>query len=375
MPAHKVAAVWMGFVAILIFWGCEQPATVPTADAESADGEGQIAENVVEPSPFAHRPPDFSEQVAAARPAVVNIYTRTDPPGEAVSSFSPPGIVPRDRVRQSLGSGFIFDSQGLVLTNDHVVSEASEIAVRLLDDRVYSAQVVGRDPPTDIAVLQLVDSDAELPTVELGDSDELVVGNWVLAIGNPLGLASTVTAGIASATGRQVMPPGGHLRFQDFIQTDASINPGSSGGPLVNMQGEVVGIATATSQDGHGLGFAIPINMVRDILDDLLEYGRVRRSWLGIYVSDVPADLRDEIDLPEQGGALLTRLVDDGPAEQAGMEPGDVFLAIDGEEVDDAFHLSWLAATIGVDVTVDVRIMRGNDEVILPLTLGLLPED
>ena len=384
MPAND----WLRWLVVITFvaasgtalaMGCNGDrvdSDEPPPSDVSSDDDSPANAGIDEQAPFLSTPPNFAEQVAAVRPAVVNIYTRTDPPDEeARQPFSPPGIVPQQRVRESLGSGFIFDEQGLVLTNDHVVRGASEIAVRLLDERIYSAEVLGSDPPTDIAVLKLVDVEEELPTIGLGDSDELAIGNWVLAMGNPLGLASTVTAGIASGTGRQVMPPGGRLRFQDFIQTDASINPGSSGGPLVDMAGEVVGIATATSQEGHGLGFAIPINMVRDVLNDLIEHGRVQRSWLGIYVGEVPARLRDELDLPDEGGAVLTRLVEDGPAEEAGMEPGDIFLELDGEEVDDAFHLSWMAATIGVGVTVDVLIQRGSEELTLPLTLGLLPDE
>lgn len=385
-PILWVILIAMGSLLSGALLGCDRPATEPHIDASApspddtttqADAERDVedlpreADEAAEPATF----PDFAEMVSRVRPAVVNIYTRTDPPSQRdPAAMGPPGIVPDQRVRESLGSGFIFDEAGLVLTNDHVVRDASEIAVRLLDERVFSAEVIGSDPPTDIAILELQEIEEDLPIVELGDSDKLEVGNWVLAIGNPLGLASTVTAGIASGTGRQVMPPGGRLRFQDFIQTDASINPGSSGGPLVNTAGAVIGIATATSSSGQGLGFALPVNMVHEILPDLIEHGRVERSWLGIYVGEVPTRLREELDLPDQGGAMLTRLVDGGPAEQAELQPADIFLEINDEEVLDASHLSWLAATIGVDETVDVVIQRGSERLTLPLTLGALPE-
>ena len=371
-PARAAALAWRPLVLGLCLI-----ASPLACDRQDADPPPDVGEDVavMEEAPRFASPPDFAGQVEAVRPAVVNIYTRTDPPeGRERPPVPHPGVIPEDRVRRSLGSGFLFDESGLVLTNEHVVVGASEIAVRLFDERIFSAEVVGADPPTDIAVLQLQEVTEGLPTVALGNSDDLAVGNWVLAIGNPLGLASTVTAGIASATGRQALPPGGRLRFQDFIQTDASINPGSSGGPLINTSAEVVGIATATSQAGHGLGFAIPINMVRDVLEDLQEYGRVRRSWLGIYVAHLSPAIREELELPAEGGALLSRLVEDGPAEKAGLQPGDVFLALDGHPVDDAFHLSWLAATFGAAQTVDVTIQRGTEELTVPITLEMAPE-
>ncbi len=361
-------------------FACE-PAESPPAQPEvasppDATQESTPPEQAVAPPETTTVPLDFSDNVARVRPAVVNIYTRSDPPDPDITSPPvPPGMVPEQRVRESLGSGFIFDEEGLVLTNHHVISGATEIAVRLLDDRVYSAEIVGSDPPTDVAVLRLEldEEDDPVPTVALGDSDNLEVGNWIIVIGNPLGLSSTVTAGIASATGRQVMPPGGQLRFQDFIQTDASINPGSSGGPLVNTSSEVMGIATAVTADARGLGFAIPINMVHEILGDLIEYGRVSRSWLGVFIGDVPARYREEMDLPPKGGAMVTRLVEGGPAEDAGLQPADVIFQIDDRDVDDAHHLAWLAATIGVGEEVDVLIFRGDEEMTVPLVMGALP--
>lgn len=317
---------------------------------------------------------DFADTVEAVRPAVVNIYTRSRRSSES-AGVAGPGAIPRERIEESLGSGFLFDAAGLVLTNDHVIAEAEEISVRLLDERGFRAKVLGRDPQTDLAVLRLEEVESPLPFLTLGDSDSLRVGNWVLAIGNPLGLTSTVTAGIASATGRHILPPGnGTLRFQDFIQTDASINPGNSGGPLVNHRGEVIGIATALSSAGQGLGFAIPINMVKVLLDDLIHLGRVRRSWLGIYVGDVPGALRRELNL-DQGGVLITRVVEGGPAEEAGLVPGDILLRLDQLNVDTPARLSWIASNLGVEKRVEVELLRGSEELVLPLIMGALPEN
>ncbi len=343
----------------------ESAATVPDAKETS----NLVApDSQATPSAF----PDFADLVEHARPAVVNIYTRT-----TVSTPLPPGlspnIVPRDRIQQSLGSGFLIQPTGLVLTNEHVVRNASEIAVRLLDERWFYAVVVGTDPKTDVALLQLTDAQ-DLPFLELGDSDKLRVGNWVIAIGNPLGLTSTVTVGITSAVGRNSLPIGGELLYQDFIQTDASINLGNSGGPLLNTQGLVVGINTAVVSSGQGLGFSIPVNMVRDILPSLQNEGRVRRSWLGLYVSDVPAALRNELNLTTPGGALITRVVDSGPAAQAGIQAGDIVQKVDGQSVESSARLTWLAANLGIGRSVPVDIQRGDESIRLILTLGALPE-
>lgn len=356
--------MWMASFFFAVFWGCEP---------SPPQFEGSEVGAVHEPSGQGGGAVDFADMVERVRPAVVNIYTRTAIPEDRRLLHPSPSIIPRERVEQSLGSGFIFDRQGRVLTNHHVVDGATEIAVRLLDDRFYTAELIGSDPQTDTAVLQILEAPEDLPMVELGDSDRLRVGNWVVAIGNPLGLTSTVTAGIASATGRQVLPVGGELRFQDFIQTDASINPGNSGGPLVNREGEVVGIATVVSSAGQGLGFAIPINMVREILDDLVNEGRVERSWLGIYVAQVPPALKKELDLTDMGGALVTDVVEGGPSEQAGILRGDIILGIAGRPVADANELTWRAANLGVGQAVEVLVFRAGAKLRLSLVMGASP--
>ncbi|MFW6053230.1 MAG: S1C family serine protease [Persicimonas sp.] len=330
----------------------------------------------------AARPLSFADVVAGVRPAVVNLYTRKrvarkGPFRPFSRRGSPNGMVPRERLAESLGSGFIIDDEGHVLTNHHVVNNATEIGVRLFDDRFFKAKIVGSDPKTDVAVLRIEHAE-DLPVIDLGDSHELRVGDWVVAVGNPLGLTSTVTAGITSAIGRRGIPVSEEMRYQDFIQTDASINPGNSGGPLVNTDGEVVGINTAISAQGQGIGFAIPINMALEILPQLKKTGHVERSWLGVYVEEIPQAVRREFDLPsvagEDGGALVTRVVPGGPAADAQLEPGDIILSIDGQAIDDADHLAWQAANLGVGRTVAVEYWRENRERTTELTMGALPD-
>ncbi|TXD37022.1 trypsin-like serine protease [Lujinxingia vulgaris] len=353
-------------LAALLLSACQ-----PSPDTPSSPDPGEAAPTADVAASPAAMPPDFSTLVGNARPAVVNIYTRTTAPRPR-SPLLPPGMAPPEREQQSLGSGFIFDSQGLVLTNEHVVRDATQIAVRLLDERVFEADVVGTDPQTDVAVLRLRNAD-NLPTLTLADSDALLVGQWVIAIGNPLGLTSTVTAGITSATGRQVIPPGGQLRYQDFIQTDASINPGNSGGPLLNVHGQVVGICTAVVAQGQGLGFAIPVNMVKTILPALIEEGRVSRAWLGAYVSEVPDALRSELDLGP-GGALITRVIAGSPGQLAGLQPGDIVMRIATEDVTNANQLSWVASNLRVGQPVPVNIQRGSEALELTLTPAPQPD-
>lgn len=363
---RRSALILLSALAAFLLGACQ-----PSPDTPSSPDPGEAAPTPQAEAVPSAMPPDFSTLVGDARPAVVNIYTRTTAPRPR-SPLLPPGMAPPEREQQSLGSGFIFDSQGLVLTNEHVVRDATQIAVRLLDDRVFEADIVGTDPQTDVAVLQLRDAN-DLPTLPLADSDALLVGQWVIAIGNPLGLTSTVTAGITSATGRQVIPPGGQLRYQDFIQTDASINPGNSGGPLLNVAGQVVGICTAIVAQGQGLGFAIPINMVKTILPALIEEGRVSRAWLGAYVSEVPDALRAELELGP-GGALITRVIEGSPGQLAGLKPGDIVMRIATEEVTNANQLSWVASNLSVGQPVSVHIQRGSESVELTLTPAPQPD-
>ncbi len=353
--------------------GCESDAKPrrPEPSEATTVGEADEPAEPVRPAPAAGRP-SFADMVETARPAVVNIFTRTRVKTNRYILTPGRKLVPEKRVTESLGSGFVIDDEGHVLTNYHVVGEAQDIEVRLFDGRRFRAEVLGEDPKTDIALLRL-DEASDMPVIPLGDSSELRVGDWVVAIGNPLGLTSTVTAGIVSATGRKSLPIGG-MRYQDFIQTDASINPGNSGGALLDVDGNVVGINTAINEAGQGIGFAIPINMVKEILDRLKSGGRIQRSWLGIYVDPIPGPLRAELDLPDEGGALVKRVVKGGPAEKARLAPGDVILELDGEAIEDADQLAWLAGNIGVGKKVSLTIRRGNQELELPLVLGALPD-
>jgi serine protease Do len=318
--------------------------------------------------------PSFAELVERSKPAVVNVYTRVKQREQRVPVHPLYGpMVPREQVGESLGSGFIITAGGLALTNHHVIKGATEIEVLLPDERRFKARVVGDDPKTDVALLQIEAGAELLPVVPLGDSGALRVGDWVVAIGNPLGLTSSVTAGIASAVSRRNVPLGGELRYQDFIQTDTSINPGNSGGPLFNTAGEVVGINTAINAEGQGIGFAIPINMVKQILPQLEQTGRVQRSWLGIYVEDIPTKAREQLGIA-RGGAVVMQVVPGGPADVAKLERGDVVLSIADQPVEDASQLSWFAANLGVGRTVPVKVIRNGAEQRLELRLGALPD-
>ncbi|GIX46403.1 MAG: hypothetical protein KatS3mg131_0614 [Candidatus Tectimicrobiota bacterium] len=227
--------------------------------------------------------------------------------------------------RQSLGSGFVIHPSGLILTNDHVIEGAEAIKVILQDERQLEARILGRDPKTDLALLQVEPADP-LPAVVLGDSDALRIGEWVMAIGNPFGLSHTVTVGIVSAKGRVI----GAGQYDDFIQTDASINPGNSGGPLFNIRGQVVGINTAIIAGGTGIGFAIPINLAKEIVPQLYRSGKVTRGWLGVMIQKITPELAQALSLEEAHGALVTEVVADSPAAQAGIERGDIIVAFDG---------------------------------------------
>jgi serine protease Do len=253
---------------------------------------------------------------------------------------------------KSLGSGFIISEDGYILTNNHVVADADEIKVTLSDKKAYAARLVGRDEKTDLAVLK-IDADHDLPTVKLGDSDKLEVGDWLIAIGNPFGLARTVTAGIVSARGRVI----GSGPYDDFIQTDASINPGNSGGPLFNAEGKVVGINTAIVASGQGIGFAIPINMAKDLLPQL-KTGKVSRGRLGVHIQEVTAELAASFGLEEKHGAVVSEVIDESPAARAGLQVGDIILAVDGEKVEEMRRLPRMVAAKKPGTKVSLKVLR-----------------
>jgi serine protease Do len=328
----------------------------------------------------------FSQVAEKLKPAVVNISTtmvvkqqpsfrgrpspfgEQDPFREFWERFFG-GEMPRERETRSLGSGFIINKEGYIVTNNHVVENSKEIIVTLHNEKDYKAEVIGKDKKTDLALIK-IEAEGDLPMAPLGDSDKLGVGEWVLAIGNPFGLAETITAGIVSAKGRAI----GAGPYDDFIQTDASINPGNSGGPLFNFWGEVVGINTAIIATGQGIGFAIPINMAKEILPQLKEKGRVTRGWLGVLIQKVTPQLAESFGLEEERGALVSQVLEDSPAQKAGMEQGDIILEFDGKEIKDFGDLSRIAASTPIGKTVDIKVFRGGQIVSLEATVAEMEE-
>jgi serine protease Do len=283
-----------------------------------------------------------------------------------------PEVQPRRAT--SLGSGFIIDPAGLIVTNNHVISDADEINVILQDDTTLKAEVVGKDAKTDIALLR-VKTDKQLSAVPLGDSDQIRVGDWVLAIGNPFGLGGTVTAGILSAHHRDIQAG----PYDDFLQTDASINRGNSGGPMFNTNGEVIGINTAifspmASGGSVGIGFAIPSNMAKSVVAQLKDHGRARRGWLGVRIQGVTDDIAESIGLDKPRGALIASVSDKGPAQVAGIQAGDVVLTFDGKDVTDMRRLPKIVAETPIDKSVKVTIWRKKKEQSFDVKVGELQE-
>jgi len=332
--------------------------------------------------------PNFTELAKKVGPSVVNVSTTQvrrmaqdapspfgpgDPRNDLLERFFG-GRIPRaPQPRQGVGSGFIIDSDGTILTNYHVVGEAEKISVTLSDGKRYDAKVIGKDQKTDIAVIK-IDAGRELPAVSLGDSDRLEVGEWVVAIGNPFGLDHTVTSGIVSAKGRQI----GAGPYDNFIQTDASINPGNSGGPLINLRGEVVGINTAIfSQTGGniGIGFAIPTNSVKDLLPQLKDKGRVVRGYLGTTVQKITPEIANSLGIKESGGALVADVVRGSPAEKAGIKTGDVIIEFDRKEIKDSSDLPPVVARVAPGTTVQLKVLREGKQVSLPITVGELKDN
>jgi len=335
--------------------------------------------------------PDFVVLAKKLKPVVVNISTTQVSEGRGSQEFSSPfgdedpfndfwrrffgGPAPRGPQRQrSLGSGFIIDGDGSILTNNHVVENARKIVVKLAaDDQEYEAKVIGRDPKTDIAVIK-INAKTNLQAATLGDSDRLDVGEWVVAIGNPFGLDSTVTSGIVSAKGRHI----GQGPYDNFIQTDASINPGNSGGPLINLRGEVIGINTAIfSRTGGnmGIGFAIPINLVKEVLPQLRGKGKVTRGFLGVLIQKVTPEIAESLNMDRGYGALVANVTKDGPADKAGVKVGDVIVEFDGKEVKDSSDLPIIVARTPVDKRARMKVLRDKKEVTLTVTVGELKDE
>ncbi|MFC1883219.1 DegQ family serine endoprotease [Thermodesulfobacteriota bacterium] len=329
-------------------------------------------------------PGSFSELVKGARHSVVNISTvkvikrrgvpfrfgrrsdPNDPFGEFFERFFGEKM-PKKFKQRSLGTGFIIDKEGFILTNNHVVENTDEIKVKFDDGKEFEAKIVGRDPKTDLALIR-IDTDRSLEALPLGDSEKLEVGDWVVAIGNPFGLGNTVTAGIVSAKYRNI----GAGTYDNFIQTDASINPGSSGGPLLNTSGEVIGINTAIfSRSGGniGIGFAIPINMAKDIIPQLRTKGKVVRGWLGVMVQQITPELKEKLGLEEEKGALVANVTKGGPAEKAGIKRGDVITAFGKKEINMMKELPLVVAATPVGKAIPVTVIRDGEKKIIKVKI------
>jgi serine protease Do len=340
------------------------------------------------PGTVVKTPLSFSELTDRVKPAVVNISTSKTfkgrsfgtPFGRSPFGGSPFGGSPfgddffdrffgdmprREFKQRSLGSGFIISNDGYIFTNNHVVEQADKILVKISDGKEYEAKVIGTDANTDIALIKIKPSNS-LPVAEIGDSEKVKVGEWVIAIGNPFGLDATVTAGIVSAKGRVI----GAGPYDNFIQTDASINPGNSGGPLFNMEGKVIGINTAIVAQGQGIGFAIPINMAKNILGDLKTKGKVTRGWLGISVQDVSDDIAKNLNHQNKGGALVSDVFKGDPADQAGIKVGDIITEINGKPIKDTHELLLTIAALQVGQKMNVKAIRDGKEMTFRVTVA-----
>jgi len=329
-------------------------------------------------------PASFSDVAEMVSPAVVNIRTvKTVKGGGRVFRHFMPGPFnkedpfqdffnkffgdeqQRDYKERSLGSGFIIDQEGFIVTNNHVVENADKIKVILKNGDEYDAEIVGRDANTDISLIKIKAKNS-LPVVKIGDSEAIQVGQWVVAIGSPFGFEQTVTAGIVSAKGRVI----GSGPYDDFIQTDASINPGNSGGPLINMSAEVVGINTAIIASGQGIGFAIPINMAKGIIEQLKTSGEVTRGWLGVAIQPIGKELADYYGLKDGKGVLVTEVFSGDPAEKAGIKPRDIILEVNNKKVEESRDLTRMIADTAVGETVTVKVLRDGKEKIFRVEIA-----
>ena len=326
-------------------------------------------------------PGSFADLAERLMPSVVNISTTTTittqsnpfpfqfPPGSPFEDMFKEFGAPQERKSAALGSGFIIDEKGIVVTNNHVISDAEDIIVRVNGDKEFKAKVIGADPLSDIAILQLETKEKFIP-VKFGNSDKARIGDWVIAIGNPFGLGGTVTSGIISARNRSI----GLSRYEDYIQTDASINSGNSGGPLFDMNGDVIGINTAIlGRSGSiGIGFSIPSNSAKVVIDQLIKFGETKRGWLGVRIQDVTKEIAEIEKLDEPRGALVASVASNSPSEKAGVKAGDIILEFNGERIQEMKQLPIIVARTEVGKKVKVKIWRDKKEIIKTITLGRL---
>ena len=327
-------------------------------------------------------PGSFADLAEKLMPSVVNIsttqtvVTKSNPfPGFEFPPGSPFGDMfkdfgtPQEKQSSALGSGFIIDEKGIVVTNNHVIDGAEDIVVQVNGEKKFKAKVIGADPLSDIAVLQIETNEKFIP-VNFGNSDKARIGDWVVAIGNPFGLGGTVTSGIISARNRSI----GLSRYEDYIQTDASINQGNSGGPLFNMDGDVIGINTAIlGRSGNvGIGFAIPSNSAKQVIDQLIEFGETKRGWLGVRIQDVTKEIAEVENLGKPRGALVASVAENSPSEKAGVKSGDIILEFDGQAIQQMKELPMIVAKTKVGKSVKVKIWRNKKEITKTITLGRL---
>ena len=327
-------------------------------------------------------PNSFADLAERLMPSVVNIsttqtvVTRSNPfpnfqfpPGSPFEDMFKEFGTPQERQSSALGSGFIIDEKGIVVTNNHVIEGAEDIVVQVNGGKKFNAKVIGADPLSDIAVLK-IDSNERFLTVKFGDSDKARIGDWVIAIGNPFGLGGTVTSGIISARNRSI----GLSRYEDYIQTDASINSGNSGGPLFDMNGDVIGINTAIlGRSGNvGIGFSIPSNSAKIVIDQLIKFGETKRGWLGVRIQDVTKELAEGENLDEPRGALVASVAPNSPSEKAGVKSGDIILEFNGERIGQMKELPIIVARTEVGKKVKVKIWRNKKEITKTITLGRL---
>ena len=337
--------------------------------------------NIQNTSKAANMPASFADLAEKLMPSVVNISTTTTitsrsnpfpfefPPGSPFEDMFKDYGTPQKRQTSALGSGFIIDEKGLVITNNHVIQGAEDVFVRVNGEKNLRAKVIGADPGMDLAVLQ-IESDQKFTPVKFGDSDTARIGDWVIAIGNPFGLGGTVTAGIVSARNRSI----GLSRYEDYIQTDASINQGNSGGPLFNMNGDVVGINTAIlGQSGSiGIGFAIPSNSAQKVINQLIEFGETKRGWLGVRIQTVTKDIADVEKLDEPRGALVASVAENSPSDKGGIKAGDIILEFDGKKINEMSELPRIVAETEVGKKVKLKVWRNKSEITKEIILGRL---
>ena len=328
-----------------------------------------------------NHPSSFADLAEKLMPSVVNISTTTMvktqtnpfpfqfPPGSPFEDMFKEFGTPQERPSAALGSGFIIDEKGIVVTNNHVIQDAKDIIIRVNGDKEFKAKVLGADPLSDIAVLQLETEEKFIP-VKFGNSDKARIGDWVIAIGNPFGLGGTVTSGIISARNRSI----GLSRYEDYIQTDASINQGNSGGPLFDMNGNVIGINTAIlGRNGSiGIGFSIPSNSAKIVIDQLIKFGETKRGWLGVRIQDVTKEIAEVEKLDKPRGALVASVAANSPSDKGGVKAGDIILEFDGQRIQEMKQLPMIVARTEVGKKVEVKIWRNKKEITKIITLGRL---